>query len=58
MAKTWIKVIASMAAFAATAYALVMNSYDLGVHATANALCKYGEQNPNETFQEFFSKEG
>lgn len=57
MLKAWVKVIASIAGIAAATYALVINSYDMGVHATANALCNYGEKNPNETFKEFFSKE-
>lgn len=57
MAKTWLKLIGSVAGLAIAVYSVVANSYNAGINSAAEAVFIYGKEHPDETFKEFFNKE-
>ena len=57
MAKTWLKLIGSVAGLAIAVYSVVANSYNAGINAAAEAILNYGKNHLDETFEEFFRQE-
>lgn len=43
---------------AAFCYLVAEKGYNMGVKETLAKIRKYAEEHPNETFEEFFTKEG